>query len=270
VRGLLLASVALAAVIAAPPAYAQSGTSVFAPIVSAPPSAVPSGNFRPWAEAWAGFSFQNNSYGGYWGGNVALNSQRNVWDEGPVLRFEGAAGHYDYGSGVIAVGAVDATYHTGGMFFGYRKKVGDGLLSGYVGVNYQHDDTNDPTAKIQGTKAGVKLIGEYYSSFGPIFDFWGQVAYTTVYDTFTAYARPGMLVAKDLRTGIIKDIRIGPDLAYYQNNVPYRQYQVGAFAQFTLPDAVSNFTIAGGYREPLTSGSPTGYYANIGIYHPFQ
>jgi hypothetical protein len=256
--------------LAAIPAYAQQGASIFAPDFAIPSRPVVAGSVKPWAEMWAGTYFQNNGYGGYAGGNFALNAQRNVWDEGPVLRGEIAAGHYDYPSGVVANGAVDATYNLGALMFGYRWRVGGGLLSGYVGVNYQHDDTNDPTAKIQGTKGGVKVIAEYYKSFGPVFDFWGQVSYSSVYDTFTASARPGMLVAKDLRTGIVKDIRIGPDVAYFSNDVPYRQFQVGAFAQFVMPDAVSNFTVAGGYREPTTSGTPTGYYANIGVYHPFQ
>lgn len=259
----------VAAVLAAS-AYAQEGgSSVFAPSFTVPARLVPSSNVRPWAEAWAGFSFQNNAYGGYWGGNFALNNPRNVWDDGFLLRYEGSAGTYHYATGVIASGSVNAVYNTGAFMFGYRKKVGDGLATGYVGVNYQHDNTDDPTAKIHDTKAGAKVLGEYYTPFGDgTFDFWGQVGYSSVYNTFTAYMRPGMRVAKDL-PGFVKEIRIGPDVGYFSNFVPYRQYNVGGFAQFALA-ASSSFTIAGGYRDPTTPGSADGYYVNFGFYRPFQ
>src|SRR5690349_17420748 len=105
----LLAGLAL---LAASPSRAQQ---VYTP---AYPYPYP-GMAAPWAEGWAGFGGQNNWYGGYAGGNYALN--HNVWADGILLRADGYGGHYDYSTPFVAGGRSNVTYGGGDFLVGYRK-----------------------------------------------------------------------------------------------------------------------------------------------------
>jgi hypothetical protein len=243
-------------------AFAQQ--SFFSPNVAGiNPSSVRPG-VNPWMEAWSGFAFQNNFYGGYVGANVALNPKRDIWDEGFVLRFEGVAGHYDYASSIVPSGEVNVLTHGATMMFGYRKKVGEGLLTAYLGANYEHHNTPDPTAQIRGTEVGAKTLVEYYAAYGPgkNYDFYGQAAYSSAFDTWWVYVAPGYQISPK--------IWIGPE-AQVGGNRAYEEARVGGWARFETPyPMLSNVTLAVGYRDPITSGVATGYYARINMNYVFR
>jgi hypothetical protein len=98
-------------------------------------------------EAWLGFGATQSYYGTWVGGVVALNPQHNVWDSGFVLRGEATIGRYDVDNNPFQDNVLT---HGASWMFGYRQKIGDGLLTGYIGANYEDHDNDqvrpDPRA----------------------------------------------------------------------------------------------------------------------------
>jgi hypothetical protein len=243
-------------------AQPQPGFGIYGPSFSSiPTAALPA----PWMEAWGGGGFTNNSYYGYYGFNRALNPTQNLWIDGFVLRGEGSVGHYTYeATGALSNPEVD--FHTGGLLIGYRKVIGQGLLTGYLGVNYEHHDNPDPTASIRGTKAGVKFLAEYYTPLAnEIGYFYGQGWYSTAFDTWLVY---GSLPFK-----IWDRVWLGPEAAASGNHAPYQEARVGGIIRFERPLGYvgTNFLVSGGYKHPLTADSgPDGYYVNFHLNYEFR
>lgn len=250
---------------AAAPALAQSAAgSLESPgLVATQPGTNP-----PWMFTWLGGGGQSNAPGGFYGGwgstELALNPTHNLWTNGFVARLEGLDGHYNYGTTAFAGGLSNVFLSEGSLMFGYRMAVGNGLLTGFVGTTYEDDDNPDPTAVIRGLKGGGKVLGEYYGTFGPTFDFFGEASYSTIYNSYFAVARPGVHVASNLIGD--SNLWVGPEGSVFGNDAPYSEAHAGAFAHLLFPNGIlEDVILDGGYLRPLTTGSPPGWYAQIGF-----
>jgi hypothetical protein len=208
-------------------------------------------------EAWVGLGVTHTFVGGWVGGVVALNPQRNVWDSGFVLRAEGLVGGYDVdgfdGHGIMSGGS---------WMFGYRQKVGDGLLTGYIGANYENHDTPDRFADIRGLEVGFRALGEYYTRITPSVDFYGQASYSTAFDATFVFGRNGYQLAST--------IWAGPEAAYYRNESDFSEYRLGGFVRFENTFFGNGITLSGGWVNAIREQDDDGWYAALNVDFQFR
>ena len=148
----------------------------------------------------------------------------------------------------------------GDVMVGYRKAVGTGWLTAYVGGAFEHHGAKDPTASIRGSEGGVKGVIEYWTPITQELWLYANGSYSTVFDSWNAFGRIGYKLTPQ--------ITIGPEGSLFGNNAPYREWRVGAFVSFAMLPW-GELSVAGGYRQPLTPG-PDGYYANATLGFPFH
>ena len=238
------------------PSWAQgsSGSTVIATPVPAPPSpGVP-----PYMEAWAGLSATHSFIGGWVGGVVALSPHRNIWETGFVLRGEGVLGVYDANTPNID----DVLFNGASLMFGWRQKVGEGLLTGYVGVNYENHDNDDRFADIRGTEGGIRGLIEYYTRIMPTWDFYGQASYSTAFEATFLFARSGVQLANT--------IWAGPEAAFFRNESDYRENRLGGFVRFEQAWFGNGVTVSGGWVNALRSRDEDGWYAAVNFDFQFR
>jgi hypothetical protein len=220
------------------------------------PSPMPGPAGGPPITWWTGGSITNSFAGGYVGVMGALNPQRDLWADGWILRFEGSYGEYDYdlfNRNTFRFQDTSIPTHGAAMLFGYRHKMGDATVTGWLGITYETHDNPDRFATIRGTEAGLRGMLEYYTPLGPSFDLYAQARYATPFETWGAFGRLGWKV--------FDRIAIGPEASYFSNEAPYREASVGGFVRY---DGIGwSASLSGGYRDPLTSGVHTGYYAGL-------
>jgi hypothetical protein len=215
----------------------------------------------PTLELWTGGYVSNSFIGGYFGGVTALNPERSLWADGFVLRVDLSGGRYS--STLFDTGApTDAKIntHSGSMFFGYRAKVGEGLLTGYLGPSWESHLNPDPTASIRGTEVGIKTLVDYSAAYNNRVELYVGGTYATAFQTYTATARVGFQIADT-------NVWLGPQIGYFQNEAPYREGQVGGYIRTKLYGV--DVSVSGGYRNPFTD-SPTGYFASLYLGVPFR
>jgi hypothetical protein len=254
----LTAVVIAAAFLGVSPSWAQgntSGATIIATPVPVP--AHPSPGTPPYMEAWAGLGATHSFFGGWVGGVAALSPHRNVWETGFVIRGEAAIGQYDAGTNID-----DVLFHGASLMLGYRQVIGDGLLTGYVGANYETHDSDDRFATIRGTEAGVRALVEYYTRIMPSWDFYGQASYSTAFDTTFLFARSGVQLANT--------IWAGPETAYFQNESDYRENRLGGFVRFEQGFFGNGITLSGGWVNALRSRDEDGWYATLSIDFQFR
>jgi Cellulose biosynthesis protein BcsS len=257
---LAVSAVAISAtLLGASPGWAQSTTSgnVFVPTGGAAPVPVVTSSAPPFMEAWAGLGVTHSFFGGWVGGVVALNPQQNVWDTGFVLRGEGLVGQYDV-DGFNGHGTMSGA----SWMFGYRQKLNDGLLTGYIGANYEHHDTPDPFTDIRGTEVGFRALVEYYQRLQPNWDFYGQASYSTAFDATFLFARSGFQLANT--------IWAGPETAYYRNESDYSEYRLGGFVRFENAFFGNGITLSGGWVNAIRREDDDGWYAALNIDFQFR
>jgi hypothetical protein len=250
----IFSAVATAALLAGGlPSWAQD------PAVAVIPTSAPiiTSGANPYMEMWAGIGATGNFFGGYIGGNVALNSERNVWSDGFIIRGEAIVGQYDGTSGFD-----DVVFHNAALMLGYRMRTASGLLTGYVGANYETHNQDDPTAGVRGTEVGWKALIEYYTLLTRGIDFYGQAYYSSAFEAGGLFARVGFNVAG--RTWV------GPELSYFRNEAPYREQKVGAFIRFEEVFYGGGLTLQGGWVNPLSSNEDDGWYLGAGLYFPIR
>lgn len=197
--------------------------------------------------AWSGAGSTNTYYGGFGGFLWALNG--NLASDGFIIRGETTGGGYRY----VATGFPHEQVDTvgAGVLLGYRKSIGSGWLTGYVGGNFEEHDNPDPAAPIRGTHGGVKGLVEYYQPLNDKFDVSGSASYSTAFSTATVSGRLGYK--------LIDNLKIGPEITY-ASNVNSRDSRVGSFISHDTQFGV--IVLSGGYVKPLVN-NPDGYYANI-------
>ena len=139
----VFAAVISASLFGASPGWAQGSSTTSSTIFPTPAPIITSGA-APFMEAWLGFGVTQSYYGTWVGGVVALNPQHNVWESGFVLRGEANVGRYDVDNNPFQDNVLT---HGASWMFGYRQKVGDGLLTGYIGANYEDHDNDLKTER---------------------------------------------------------------------------------------------------------------------------
>jgi hypothetical protein len=259
---LITAFAVSAAFLGVSPASAQGeGPGLFptggaAPITSGAP---------PYMEAWLGLGVTHSFFGGWVGGVLALNPEQNVWESGFVLRAEGLLGRYDVdafdggrdvhrdGHGVMSGGS---------WMFGYRQKLNEGLLTGYIGANYENHDTPDRFTEIKGLEVGFRALIEYYQRIIPTWDFYGQASHSTAFDTTFLFARSGVNLADK--------IWAGPEGAYYRNESDYSEYRVGGFVRVENAFFGNGITLSGGWVNAIRRQDDDGWYAALNIDFQFR
>jgi len=226
------------------PSNAQQTTSS-----SVTPVVVPAANLSSGIYAWSGAAVNNSFVGAFVGGIYALNG--NLGSEGYIFRLEAAGGEYGYTSGTLPNTAIE-TYN-GAAMLGYRKAVGAGWLTGYVGGSFEtHNNPDIPSPNhLEGLKGGAKALVEYWGPLSPTQEVYASVSYATPFSTTSAYGR---FINK-----LNDRISIGPEVGYYSNDV-YRDVRAGGFISFKT--SFGEIAFSGGWRDPLTPGA-TGYYANV-------
>jgi hypothetical protein len=233
----------------------ERGPSVASPAPSLTYTPTPN---APYAEVWTGLGGTRTFFGGYVGGNLALGPTRSVWETGWLLRLEEQVGQYRHTSPRTD----DVLTHGGAVMLGYRVKLQDGLLTGYVGANYETHDNDDRTASIRGTDYGVKALVEYYTRINPAVDFYGQLSYSSVHETWVAFSRVGFNITSRSWTG--------PEASYYRNDSPYRETRLGWFVRFDEVFEGAGVTLSGGVFNDLTISDKqqqtTPWYASASLY----
>ena len=246
-----IAAVAIsAALMGASPSWAQSSGPVLFPGAS---QTIERSGAPPYLEGWWGIGASNTYFGGWVGAVVALNANRNVWDSGFVLRGEASVGQYDH----TAINASDVWTHGASWMFGYRQKIGDGSLTGYIGANYETHQNNDPFASIRGTEFGWKGLIEYSTLITPNMSLYGSGSYSTAFETLVLFGRVGFQV--------MPTIWIGPEASYFRNEAPYKEARYGGFIRFDEALWGSSLTLSGGWLNPLKSTDDDGWYAALNI-----
>lgn len=199
--------------------------------------------------AWAGLNNNNDYIGTFIGGIYAFNGNLN--SDGYLFRMEAAGGNYAYTSATLPNTRID-TYN-GAVMLGYKKAIGQGWLSTYVGGAFEtHNNPDVPAPNtLQGTKGGAKGMIEYWGPLAPKWEVYSSFTYATPFSVSNAYGRVGYKLQDK--------ITVGPEAGYFSND-NYRDWRTGAFVSFQTP--FGEIALSGGYREPFTPG-PRGYYANV-------
>jgi outer membrane immunogenic protein len=239
-----LALSAVGSLFGALPSEAQQASTTSTPVV-VPVPVGPGGLY-----AWAGESFINSFAGSYVGGIYALNG--NLGSEGVVVRLEGIGGQYTWNTVTLPNANIE-TYN-GAALLGYKKQVGTGWVSAYLGAAFEthnNPDVGSPL-RLHGTEGGGRALVDYWGPLVPNqLEVYASASYATPFKTTNLYGR---LIAK-----LSDKISIGPESAYFSNEVA-REGRVGGFISFKT--AFGELAFSGGYRDPFTPG-PSGYYANV-------
>jgi outer membrane immunogenic protein len=144
--------------------------------------------------------------------------------------------------------------YNGAALLGYKKQVGTGWVSAYLGAAFEthnNPDVGSPL-RLHGTEGGGRALVDYWGPLVPNqLEVYASASYATPFKTTNLYGR---LIAK-----LSDKISIGPESAYFSNEVA-REGRVGGFISFKT--AFGELAFSGGYRDPFTPG-PSGYYANV-------
>jgi hypothetical protein len=245
----IVSAVAASAALFGPSAaWAQNPTTT----IIQTPSPVPVAGIAPYLEGWTGVSATRTFFGGYIGGVYALNPERNVWSNGFVIRGEAQVGRYETDS--VTAPDDHVLTHGGSLLLGYRALIGAGMLTGYVGANYETHNNDDPFAVIRGTEVGFRALLEYYTRLTPVVDFYGQASYSTAFQTGFLFSRVGF--------NIVDQVWAGPEASYFRNE-DNREARLGAFVRFDQTFTGGGITVSGGWTNPLSSTTADGWYANV-------
>lgn len=197
--------------------------------------------------AWNGYGLTNTFAGTYVGFVTAFNRQ--LLDDGFLLRADGLGGQYSVSSNNGYSRHVNI--YGADLMLGYRKHIGQGWLSTYIGGAFETDQNDNPSTTIRGTRGGAKVYMEYFGSLNANFDVNAYGTYSTVFSTYEAAGRLGYKVNDK--------VTIGPEVSTYGNE-SYRDVRFGSF--ITWQTSFGELTLSGGYVDPLTPVA-TGYYVNL-------
>ena len=202
------------------------------------------------AYAWAGTWFSNHYLGGYLGAMKALNETDDLWADGFILRADASGGSYRYdapGFVDVQVGTLDSD-----VMLGYRKNVGKGAFSAFVGPSYAFHHNPDPAADLRGDEFGVKILAEYSGLLDQNLEGSLQGSYRTTFSTYSVAGRM-LYHASDA-------VWIGPQVTLFGNEAPYREGTFGAVLKVNAK--FGEIGLSGGYRHVYTSGNSDGYFAS--------
>jgi Cellulose biosynthesis protein BcsS len=257
-RRLTISAVAIsAALLGGSPIWAQGSGQT---ILSTPgPVPVVTSGAPPYMEAWLGFGLTQSYYGTWVGGVVALNPQRNVWESGFVLRGEATIGRYDVENNPFQDSVL---MHGASWMFGYRQRIGEGTLTGYIGANYENHDNDSKFDRVRGLEVGFRALVEYYTRITPSWDIYAQASHSTAFDTTFLFARSGFQLSST--------IWAGPETAYFRNVSDYSENRLGAFVRFENGFFGNGITLSGGWVNALRGEDDDGWYAALNIDFQFR
>lgn len=207
---------------------------------------------------WIGGGITNGFQGGFAGFTTATNPQRSLWLDGWLVRMDFVGGKY---SSIDGVTGKDGSVETHGADFmiGYRTTLPNGALALYAGPSYEFHNNSDPTVKVRGGEGGVKGYLEHSWNLSPDWTLGSGASYAMAFSTLTGYSQ--------LSYKLTPNIEIGPEVALFMNEAPYREWRAGAFMRFQT--GIGQVTFGGGYRDPLTDGV-TGYYFSFMLGNNFN
>ncbi len=206
---------------------------------------------------WAGAAVSDNFFGGYIGAIKALNGD--ISTDGVLFRVDGIAGGYHTRSFTLG-----RTLHVGteggDLMVGYRAAVGSGWLSGYVGPTFETHDNPDITARVRGTKWGIKGIAEYEVPLSDKFQFFGLGSYGSPFSTYFVMARLGYDINPT------DGVWLGPEVSAFGHE-GYRDRRYGGFINIGTRFGAIGFS--SGYTDALNTGR-NGYYLNVNFSFDFH
>lgn len=179
----------------------------------------------PFMHVFTGFAAAPNSW--FWDAGAVYAFNRNIDSPGWLLRVRAGIGEYDYkrlaGNTIIGF---DTPFQVGEAMIGYQWFLPSGArLSAYAGVNVEHHDSDDVTAKIRGTEAGVKGQLELFVPLAPQWYFFGMATASSVWSSYFALGKVGYRVTPWLS--------IGPEVAALGND-RFDAQRLGVFAGFAV------------------------------------
>jgi cellulose biosynthesis protein BcsS len=210
---------------------------------------------KQWANTWFGFGATATFMGGYAG--FVFSPQRDLWNNGVVLRGGAILGAYDY-NGAAPFNNEKVTTGSGEALVGYRWAIDSSQtrwFTAYVGGNLEGHDQPDPAALLRGTRFGVKGMVELIGPVAERLNFYGQASYSTAFDTYFAIGR--------LQYRFTDKIEFGPEVIAL-GDVAIDEMRAGA--ALTFATSFGNVILSGGYLWPTrnTGGIvKEGFYGNV-------
>jgi hypothetical protein len=191
---------------------------------------------------------------GYVGGVAALN--RNLTQDGWLVRLAGGAGHYKYN--IVPGVSNDVNFQTGDLMVGYQKYFGATRVTGYVGANVEdHHNGSDPLATMNGTKFGIKGQGEILAPINQYWYLYGQGSISSVWNNYFVMAKAGF--------NISPAISIGPEVMALGND-RFNAVRVGPFIGFNVTPS-AQIILSGGYSWDTRSDSLNDHSGAYGAVH---
>lgn len=129
----------------------------------------------------------------YFYSGVLLALNRDLGQDGFVLRGFAGVPMYEYDAAAVPGGVVDGDGIQGDLMIGYMWHREHFTFIGYAGVDYQDFDLtpNDPSSKVNGSEVGFKVAGDLTSAYGSPF-YWNlHGSYSTAFETYWTRARVG-------------------------------------------------------------------------------
>jgi len=148
------------------------------------------------------------------------------------------------------------------LMLGYRQKLTEGLLTGYIGANFENHNTPDPFTEVEGLEVGFRALIEWYQRITPTWDFYVQASHSTAFDTTFLFGRSGF--------NVVDKIWLGPETAYYRNVSDYSEYRLGGFVRFENAFFGNGFTLSGGWVNAIRRQDDDGWYAAATVDFQFR
>jgi Cellulose biosynthesis protein BcsS len=209
------------------------------------------------ALVFTGFDFTSQrSYTGYLGGNFA------PWGdlETSGFRFSlfGAAGSYRYDTTVGTTStAIKGLFETSDFLIGYGSNRDNFSANFMVGLNVQNQVLSqpDPNNPVQGTRAGLKVQGDFYANPTPQLMLFGLGQYSTAFQSYYSEFKFGYALFG------LREVFFGPHLLV-EGNQQYEQWRVGGHVTgFKIGSVEAG--LAGGYLVDTRNGP--GLYGMVNL-----
>jgi len=239
-------TLALASFVAAPAFAAESDGAQSSTQTGVVPTPTVYQHGPVWLIAWGGGSMTNNFGGGFLGAVAPFNHDYST--DGFLFRVDLSAGSYRYVTSTKDRIFVDTA--SGDFMIGYKKSIGNGWISAYVGPAFEDHDNPDPAAKVRGTKWGIKGQGELNLDLSDTVGFTGFGYYASPFESSFILGRLGF--------DLSDHFTIGPEASALWHK-SYDDTRFGGFVSFH--SNYGSVGIAGGFVNANSSGHD-GYYLN--------
>jgi hypothetical protein len=204
-----------------------------------------------------------NAFGGFAGGPdswfmnagavYALNRNLNL--PGWLVRLHGGAGSYEYNRRVGLVQTVN--FESVDAMVGYQTFFGAARLTGYVGVNVENHNNDDPLATVKGTETGVKVQGEIFAPLNDQAYLFALGTYSSAFNTYFVIGKAGLRV--------FGPASIGPEVIALGND-RFDAVRAGPFLAVDMGRSVQ-LIFSGGYSWDQRADSLNDHSGGYGTVH---